>query len=140
VGPHKLVDSVHAAVRRSFDSVDLGQPTWFLGVHHVEIAHDKANRTIALSQSRLIRKMLTKFKLADCRRVCTPLDPETVMSAEGSSLDVEESVRYAEMVGCLLYVAVWTRPGTHVYSLHHLLCQVHVLPHQGADEECGARL
>jgi hypothetical protein len=107
VGPRKLVDSVRAAVRRSFDSVDLGQSTWFLGM---EIAHDKANHTISLSQSSLIRNMLTKFRLDDCRSVCTPLDPGTVMSAEGSSLDAEECGRYAEMVGCLLYVAVCTRP------------------------------
>jgi hypothetical protein len=25
------------------------------------------------------------------------------------------------------------------HRLRDLLCQVHVLPHQGADEECGAR-
>jgi hypothetical protein len=39
------------------------------------------------------------------------------MKAEGQPLDAYESGRYAEMIGCLLYVAVCTSP---TYSVHLL--------------------
>jgi hypothetical protein len=54
--------------------------------------------------------MLDKFRLGECRSVCTPLDPGAALTKMGTMLDVADCTKYAEMVGCLLYVAVCTRP------------------------------
>jgi hypothetical protein len=105
VGPCSLVATVHSAVRRAFDSVDLGPAKLFLGMELV-----RAKNRVALCQAGLIRSMLERFQLRDCRSVCTPLDPRTQLKKEGTPLTAEECGRYAEMVGCLLYVAVCTRP------------------------------
>jgi hypothetical protein len=107
VGPKALVDSVRAAVSKSFEAVDLGQSTWFLGM---EITRDRAQKRITLSQASLVRSMLDKFGFSDCRSVCTPLDPGAALRKHGSPLEAKDCKAYAEMVGCLLYVAVCTRP------------------------------
>jgi hypothetical protein len=40
-----------------------------------------------LSQPNLIRTMLDRFGLSDCRSVCTPLDPGAVLQTDGTPLD-----------------------------------------------------
>jgi hypothetical protein len=42
--------------------------------------------------------------------MCTPLDLGAQMRKEGTPLTAKECGGYTEMVGCLLYVAVCTRP------------------------------
>jgi hypothetical protein len=106
VGPRSLGDQVRAAIATAFEAVDLGEPNWFLGM---ETRRDRAQGLIRLSQTNLIRTMLGRFGLSDCRSVCTPLDPGAVLQKDGTSLD-DECLSYAEMVGCLLYVAVCSRP------------------------------
>jgi hypothetical protein len=99
---------VRAAVATvaTFEAVDLGEPNWFLGM---EIRRDRAQGLIRLSQTNLIRTMLGRFGLSNCRSVCTPLDPGAVLQKDGTALD-DEYPKYAEMVGCLLYVAVCSQP------------------------------
>jgi hypothetical protein len=71
---------VRAAVATAFEAVDLGEPNWFLGM---EIRRDRAQGLIRLSQTNLIRTMLGRFGLSDCRSVCTPLDPGAVLQKDG---------------------------------------------------------
>jgi hypothetical protein len=106
VDPRSLVDQVRGAVATAFEAVDLGEPNWFLGM---EIRRDRAQGLIRWSQTNLIRTMLGRFGLSDCRSVCTPLDPGAMLQKDGTALD-DECPSYAEMVGCLLYVAVCSRP------------------------------
>jgi hypothetical protein len=93
-GPRSLVDQVRTAVATAFEAVDLGEPNWFL---RMEIRRDRTQGLIRLSQANLIRTMLGRFGLSDCRSVCRPLDPGAVLQKVGTLLD-EECPKYAEMV------------------------------------------
>jgi hypothetical protein len=84
VGAWSFVDQVQNAVSRAFNADDLVEPNWFLGM---EIRRDRAQGLARLSQPNLIRTMLDRFGLSDCRSVCTPLDPGAVLQTDGTPLD-----------------------------------------------------
>jgi hypothetical protein len=62
MGPRWLVDTVRSALRRAFDSVDLGPAKLFLGMELV-----RTKNRIALCQAGLIRSMPERNQLRACR-------------------------------------------------------------------------
>ena len=92
---------------------EFGQPTSYLGIH---IEH-KPNG-IRLSQQAFAESMLARFGLADCNPVNTPLAPRSALSLSASdnegnddkALDPNHTRRYREVVGCLIYLTMASRP------------------------------
>lgn len=65
-------ESVVTYILNEFEGRDHGEASWILGL---EIVRDHSNRTVTMSQRRMIADILTRFNLAESRPVSTPLYP-----------------------------------------------------------------
>jgi hypothetical protein len=93
--------------------VDLGPCSKFLGI---VILRDRPSRRLWLSSHLYVSELLEEWNLSSCRPASTPLPSNVadVTSAPANSLpnisDVDLMPKYQRIVGCLLYLAVSTRP------------------------------
>ena len=106
------MQSVKDDLKKCFKLGDLGPTSWLLGV---EITHDRAERSLSLSQRQYIISLLEHFNLSDCNPVSTPMDPSIKLSASMSPSTPEDiqamhSISYLQAVGALMYLAVATCP------------------------------
>jgi hypothetical protein len=93
--------------------VDLGQCSKFLSI---VILHDRPNRRIWLSSHLYVSELLEEWNLSSCKSASTPL-PSNVADVHAAPLnslpnisDADLTSKYQRIVGCLLYLAVSTRP------------------------------
>ena len=101
----KAVESVKDSLLATFEGRDLGPTDHFLGI---KIRRDRGNRTVFLSQENYVRNILERFRMADCHTVSTPMEPGTKWTSDTAIADSD--FPYQELVGCLMYLAVSTRP------------------------------
>ena len=103
-----------AELKRHWDISDLGATKFALGI---AISRDRDSRTIHLSQSALIDRVVEEFGQVDSHPVDTPMvlgsqirrpDPDAPVSSAVSSW--MERTPYRSLVGSLNYLAVATRP------------------------------
>ena len=96
------------AVMGSFDSRDLGEVKLFLGM---EVARNRAEGTIKLSQKQMTSALVDKYGLGDGKHKSVPLSPSVrlVRGEEDQVLD-KQQFGYSELVGSLMYLSVCTRP------------------------------
>ena len=108
----QLVEEVKAQLKQEFDVEDLGPLNCYLGMG----VEDLEGGGIKLTQSIYIDQILERFGIAYGNPVATPMVatnfPGVVdQPAEGSKEQEEMSrVPYRAAIGCLLYLAMCTRP------------------------------
>lgn len=86
-----------------FDMKDMGQADVILGI---QIVRDE--KSITLTQSHYIEKVLKRFNHFDCAPVSTPLDPSMeLVKNTGSPVS---QLEYSRLIGCLMYAMTCTRP------------------------------
>jgi len=101
---------------------DLGEAKYCVGI---AISRNLTNRTVSLSQKALIDRVIQQFGQSDSHPITTPMDPGLKLRRpDKSSLseqDIERlaKVPYRSLVGCLIYLAVGTRPDIS-YSVQQL--------------------
>jgi hypothetical protein len=121
--------------------VDLGSCSKFLSIL---ILRDRPNRRIWLSSHVYVSELLDEWNLSSCKPASTPF-PSNLMDlplAPHNSLpdisDADLLPKYQRIVGCLLYLAVSTRPDIAYYAMwlgqfnanpsrRHFLAAKHVL-------------
>ena len=121
--------------------VDLGHCSKFLSIL---ILRDRPNRRLWLSSHLYVADLLDEWNLANCKPASTPF-PSNIMDlpvAPPNSLpdisDADLLPKYQRIVGCLLYLAVATRPDIAYYAMwlgqfnagpsrRHFLAAKHVL-------------
>ncbi|CAI7734972.1 unnamed protein product [Closterium sp. NIES-53] len=86
---------------------DLGKLRSYLGL---QITRDRARRTITLTQSQMVHRVLQRFGFQYSSPQLTPLSTRHSLSAPPSDESVEPSGPYPELVGCLMYLMTCTRP------------------------------
>lgn len=101
----KVMAAIKKLFSSEFEMTDMGVAGSFLGM---QIERDIQRGTIALSQSQYLEKVLRKFQMQECKPKSTPME-------KGLHLDLGEKGRcsnhpYRELIGCLTYAAVTTRP------------------------------
>ena len=121
--------------------MDLGNCSKFL---NILILHDCLNRRIWLSSQVYIADLLDEWNLSSCRTASTPLPsnfsdlPSSAPSSLPSISDADLVPQYQRLVGCLLYLAIATRPNISFYAMwlgqfnstpthNHFLVAKHVL-------------
>lgn len=72
----------------------------------MQVIRDKAKNVIRLSQEKYIDQLLQKFNMNECKSAKTPLESKLDFSVESKKSDVP----YQQLIGCLMYLAVLTRP------------------------------
>jgi hypothetical protein len=105
-----LQQEFKACINTKFQLTDLGPISWLLGL---TITHNRATRTLSLSQHAYINTLLHCFNLEDCKSLAQPLDLHTQLSKDQCPTTIEEkavmkAVPYREVVGALNWVAVGT--------------------------------
>ena len=96
-----------------FDVRDLREATYFLGM---ELARDRAARTLKLAQRKLTGELLGRYSLTDARARSVPLSAGEKLTKEGKPLDTAK-FPYSELVGSLLYLSRCTRGRTLLRQL-----------------------
>jgi len=106
------INSCIKELAQHFELRDLG-PTIFL--LDIEIARDRSNHSLSISQRQYIINMLEQFGMSDCHSVLTPMDPglhlDTSMAATTpEDMSFMKNIPYLSAVGAIMYLAVTSRP------------------------------
>jgi hypothetical protein len=101
-------NKVKTALMSVFDTRDLGDATYFLGM---ELVRNRQERTLKIVQRRMTEELVSKYGLKDGKIKAVPMSSSTKLTKtiEGKELD-KSTYAYSELVGSLLYLAVCTRP------------------------------
>jgi hypothetical protein len=105
----KEVDSLSSAIKQHFSLVSIGKPTTFLGI---DVACDPTSQSISLSMESYITKKAKVFGWENLHPVKTPLPTDAALKtiSESPLLDDAGKQKYQQLVGCLLWASVTTRP------------------------------
>ncbi|CAI7932782.1 unnamed protein product [Closterium sp. NIES-54] len=90
---------VKSELQKRHTCTDLGELTSYLGLR---ITRDRAQRTITLTQSHMVEKVLQRFIFTYSSPQSSPLLTKHSISAQPSDESVELSGLYPELVGCLM--------------------------------------
>ena len=126
---------------------DLGETTTYLGL---EVSRDRANKTLTLCQSRYIADVVTRFGMAGCNAVTTPLPPSSQLVPFEGTASTSARSAYQQIIGSLMYAAIVSRPDIAfaVNSLaryaanpapEHLAATKHVLRYLAGTTTLGLR-
>ena len=99
---------IHEELTKCFEVSDLGPINWLLGI---SIIHDLKSHTITLGQQAYIKQILNCFSLTDACIATTPMEVGIDLTLD-SHYNITYTIResYREMIGCLMYATVMTRP------------------------------
>ena len=132
-------------LRRKLLIVDLGECSKFLSI---VLYRDRANRRLWMSSHIYVHELLAEWGLLNATYPKTPFPHNiTVQSAVPSNAlpqvsDLDLTAQYQRLVGCLMYLAVATRPDIAYYAMwlgqfsakpsrFHMLSAKHVLRYLG---------
>jgi hypothetical protein len=107
-----ILEEIGNAIKKKFDVTDDGEISEVL---KIKITRDIPNQKLFLSQSNYIKQALQNFNLHEANIVNTPMEANTVSSADcpllGSEAHSEMSkIPYREACGTLMSLAINTRP------------------------------
>ena len=109
-----------SVLSRRLHIVDLGPCAKFL---NILIIRDRPTRRLWLSSHVYIAELLSEWNLTTCRSASTPFPSALpdLLSAPPNSLpalsDADLLHQYQRLVGCLLYIAITTRPDLSYYAM-----------------------
>ena len=99
------LENVKQSLKDRFKMTDIGRLKWFLGTEFQCIEN-----SIKINQTRYIQKVLSKFKMTDCKPKPTPCVLGLDKLMEGESPELVDPRLYRAIVGSLIYVMTGTRP------------------------------
>ncbi|CAI7932047.1 unnamed protein product [Closterium sp. NIES-54] len=98
---------VKSELQKRHKCIELGELQRYLGL---QITRDRAARTITLTQSHMVLHVLRQFEFQFSTTQPTPLAVDHRLTGHFSDEPFESSGRYAELVGCLMYLITCTSP------------------------------
>eukprot|EP00253_Pinus_taeda_P009468 PITA_09468 len=93
-----LIHGINQDLCRTFDMTDLGLLHYCLGIEVWQTENH-----IFLSQSKYANNLVDRFRMQDCKPATTPMEPGLKLSAQSSSLPVDETL-FRQLVGSLIYL------------------------------------
>lgn len=93
-------------LKMEFDMTDMNEVTTFLGL---TIKRNKEEGVLEISQRKYLENLLTRFGMADCKPKQTPL-AAGVKLEKCSDPSQHTTKPYRELIGCLTYATVTSRP------------------------------
>lgn len=100
-----LLRSVKETLCRKFKMKDLRKLSWFLGTNF-----NCNEDSIEMRQTQYIDKILSKFKMTDCKPKSTPSTLGVEKGSDEESHELNDPKLYRAIVGSLIYVMAGTRP------------------------------
>ncbi|KAH9687012.1 hypothetical protein KPL70_014605 [Citrus sinensis] len=106
------IEALKNLLSSEFEMKDLGSAKKILGM---EIKRDRSKGIMFLSQKKYLRRVLETFGMTSCKPVMTPIATHFKLSSLQCSKTEEEKLEmakipYANVVGCMMYAMVLTRP------------------------------
>lgn len=98
---NQLIENLKSALNKSFKMTDCGSLKYFLGM---EFVYDKGS--LRISQTKSIEKVLCRFGMETCNPSHTPMDKNCDLQRS----DLKVNQPYRELIGCLMYLMLCTRP------------------------------
>lgn len=102
----KEIEKFKRQLGQTFDMVDLGEVKTFLGIN---IERDRKVGTIKIHQSEYIKSILHRFGMTECKGIKTPIEKGLKLGMAEASEELTQHP-YRELVGCLMYVMIGSRP------------------------------
>lgn len=99
------VKTIKALLSKEFSMVDLGEANLCLGIH----IERNGVGTICVNQQHYLKKVVEKFGMKDCKAVATPIESRLQLEKEDSKGTCNHQP-YRELIGCLTYASISTRP------------------------------
>ena len=109
----ELLADAKKFILSTYDAKDMGEIRFLLGML---IEYDRKNRTLDISQTAYVERLLTKFRMDNCKPASTPIVDAMSMvilnkdTTSQKRLSRELHSSYRSGVGGLLYLARCTRP------------------------------
>ncbi|CAM8907631.1 unnamed protein product [Rhodiola kirilowii] len=97
------VNLVKDFLSSNFAMKDMGEADVILGIRI-----KRENKSITLSQSHYIEKVLKKFNYLNCSPVSTPIDPNVKLLPNAG--EAVSQLEYSQVINCLMYAMTSTRP------------------------------
>jgi len=121
----ELIKEVKAEIASKYKVKDMGEMDWYLGMRYTR---DPTTGIITLDQSKYAGDVLTRFKewYKISPYYTTPMDENLKLHKWTEAYDATLSAKskqyvkdypYKQVVGSLLYLAIWTRPDI-TYAVH----------------------
>lgn len=101
----KIVLEIKQALSREFEMTDVGPVKCFLGM---KIERDIEKKVMRISQRSYLESLLTRFGMEDCRPVSTPMEHRLRLEKGDEAKRIDKP--YRELVGCIMYVSMTSRP------------------------------
>lgn len=105
-----LIEKLKQQLSKRFEMTDMGELKIFLGL---KVDRDKSKGTLKISQSKYISNLLERFGMNDCNPIATPLEPNLKLEARKPEEELTKKP-YRELIGCLTYLALASRPDISV--------------------------
>lgn len=113
----KTIEDIKIDLTKRFHIKDLGALKLFLGINIVRSAGN-----LYLSQPTYLKKLLERFNMENCNPIKTPIEIRPTLN-EGDIID--ESKPYRELIRCLMYAMLATRPDLSAVGNHYSRHQSH---------------
>lgn len=101
------VEQVLSDLKQEFVVKDLGPLSWYLGI---KIDYNRELGTTLISQQAYINTVVERFSLENARPSDVPMASSRVETTPVKRKGGGLNVPYAQAIGCLLYIALGTRP------------------------------
>ena len=101
-----LLKAEKAALCERFEMVDQGEIHYLLGM---SIKRDRECRTLTISQTNYIEKVLRKFGMENCKPISTPLELGRKFQQLSQGDEPFNVQTYQQAIGCLTYMSTATR-------------------------------
>lgn len=101
----RAVEAVKSCLSKEFEMTDAGEVQCFLGMN---IDRDMKEGVMRISQRQYFEDMLRRFRMDDCKPISTPLECRLKLAKGEEEKRISDP--YRELVGCLTYASVTTRP------------------------------
>lgn len=101
-----ICDQVKKQLMMSFDIRDLGKASYFLGL---KIERNRDQRTLNIPQKTYITAILKTYRMLSAHSSHLPMQKGIKLS-DCKENEQEIKLPYRELIGCLMYISVTTRP------------------------------
>ena len=98
------LEKIKIALTRKFSMTDLGELNFFLGIK-IERKEDG----MYLSQTAYLKNLLKRFNMENCKPSKTPMEVKPPAEEDSTNCIIGKKP-FRELVGCLMYVMLTTRP------------------------------
>lgn len=101
----QTIDNIKIRFKNEFEMTDIGKVDTFLGI---SVEHDEKSGVLSMNQTHYLKNVLRKFGMENSKTVATPM--ELRLHLEKEENDQKCNVPYRELIGCLIYATITTRP------------------------------